>query len=125
MKEQAARIGARFAPPIVKTIPSDNKSYFVDAISKGVNEIHQSGYQCEMVFCLLPNRKADTYAAIKKVCFLDNSYKIPSQVKSHFEYIASSRTSCIGTKIVKKIVLKLEKSSKIAVTNTELFNWKN
>jgi len=79
LKEQAKRIGADFAPPTVKKIPSDNKSYFVDAITKGINEIHQQGFKVEMVFCLLPNRKADTYAAIKKVCFLDNSYKIPSQ----------------------------------------------
>ena len=32
-----------------------------------------------MVFALLPNRKADTYAAIKKLCCLDYEYKMPSQ----------------------------------------------
>ena len=32
-----------------------------------------------MVFALLPNRKADTYAAVKKLCCLDFDYKMPSQ----------------------------------------------
>ena len=67
LKEQANRIGAKFGPPVLKTIPCDMKSYFISALQQGVTEIYKRGDKCQMVFCLLPNRKVTCEHALYSV----------------------------------------------------------
>ena len=52
-----------------------------------------------MVFALLPNRKADTYAAIKKLCCLDYEHKMPSQCVLYSTIRDREKITAVASKV--------------------------
>ena len=83
LKEQARRIGFTIENPEVITADHDRKDSFIKAIRTGIDKIgHKHRCAPQLVFCLLPNRKADTYAAVKKMCCLDERTPIASQIRT-------------------------------------------
>ena len=125
LKEQGARVGCPIDPPVVETIESDRKDFFVRGIKKGLSQLskqdsfysqivqnifmnfdefgiikkHKKGFKCEMVFALLPNRKADTYAAIKKLCCLDYEHKMPSQCVLYSTIRDREKITAVASKV--------------------------
>ena len=60
-----------------------------------------------MVFCLLPNRKADTYAAVKKLCCLDHDPPIASQCLLVSTIRAEDKVVAVATKVAIQMNCKL------------------
>ena len=59
----------------------------------------KKGRKCQMVFTLLPNRKADTYAAVKKLCCLDFDYKMPSQCVLYSTIRDREKITAVASKV--------------------------
>jgi len=60
----------------------------------------------QMVFCLLPNRKADTYAAVKKLCCLQET-PIASQCLLVSTIRADDKVVAVATKVAIQMNCKL------------------
>ena len=58
------------------TLRSTNPDAYAEAITNAMNQYGGKGGGLQMLFVVLPNNKLDTYAAVKKRCYVDYGSKI-------------------------------------------------
>ena len=75
-----------------------------------------------MVFAILPNRKADTYAAIKKLCCLDYEHKMPSQCVLYSTIRDREKITAVASK-VRHFYESCEMSNIIRLSCKWIVNW--
>jgi len=99
MQQQGPKMGIKIANPKVVSLPNDRTETYLKAIREVIDPTVQ------LVLTIVPQQKADRYAAIKKLCCLEKP--IASQVVVQRTINNAKKLSSVAQKIALQINCKL------------------
>ncbi|XP_026671675.1 piwi-like protein Siwi isoform X2 [Ceratina calcarata] len=99
LQECAKGMGCAFDKPRIFEIGDDRSNTYTESLEKVMSSTNP-----ELVFCVVPNNRADRYGAIKKKCVVDRP--VPSQVFL-YKNVTSKNVRSIATKVAIQVNCKL------------------
>lgn len=106
LKDQGSKIGFRIEAPLVHVAETDRKDDINNAIASIFQNHYHNGVNTEMIFVLLPSRKADVYANVKLAC-MRRDRPVMSQCLLTSTIMADDKIAAVAFKVAMQMSCKL------------------